>query len=60
MDPVRFVDDSLRVPVIASVDLPGEPGVQVTTRSGVPLPYDPKTGRGASDHLPLAFRVEIA
>lgn len=58
--PVRFVDDSLRVPVIASVDLPGEPGVQVTTRSGVPLPYDPKTGRGASDHLPLAFRVEIA
>jgi endonuclease/exonuclease/phosphatase family metal-dependent hydrolase len=54
----HFIDGSLRVHDVRTVTVAGNP-VDVTTPSGYPIAFDPKTMRGVSDHLPLVANIEI-
>ncbi len=56
---VRFVEGSLRVFGPRFVG-EGEQRVTVTNQSGRPLAFDPRSGAGVSDHLPLLWELEIA
>ncbi|MGE4029904.1 MAG: endonuclease/exonuclease/phosphatase family protein [Thermoleophilia bacterium] len=56
--PARLVEDSLRIHQLREVQVEGSP-VQVATRNGVPLAFDHTTGRGASDHLPISFQLDV-
>lgn len=53
----RLVEDSLHAHHPRSVDVSGTQ-VEVTTPSGYPRPFDAKTLRGVSDHLPLVAEIE--
>jgi hypothetical protein len=55
---LRFIADSVRVPRLPPFV---EDGVEVnmTTRSGLPNPFEPDDLSGVSDHLPLLFDVEV-
>jgi endonuclease/exonuclease/phosphatase family metal-dependent hydrolase len=57
--PVRYVEDSFEVHDPASVPL-GRTRFDATSRSGIPKPFDAKTGEGVSDHLPLTLELELA
>jgi len=57
-DNVRYVPESLSVFSDRKVPIRG--GTQdVCTRSGRPLSFDADSGRGASDHLPLVFSIDV-
>jgi len=55
---IRWVDGSLKLHALRTVDVGGT-AVPWCSRSDIPAPYDPKTHRGISDHLPLTFTLEI-
>ncbi len=55
---VRFREDSPRIHASAHIELAGE-SVPVITRAGVPMPFDPRRGIGASDHLPLSCALDV-
>lgn len=55
---VRYVPGSLGV--FGDVCVPTPTGKQdVCTSGGRPLSFDEKSGRGASDHLPLVFSIDL-
>lgn len=57
---LRYVPGSLRIHGPRLVALPGGGTVQVRTSTlGAPRPFDPRTQKGVSDHLPLLFQLEL-
>lgn len=58
VDRPQFVEGSLRIPHAHTVTVAGRT-VAVTTASGHPIPFDPQTMRGVSDHLPLVAEIEV-
>ena len=57
--PPRYVQGSLRVFATREVPATTGPAHVLLSGSGEPLAFDPATGRGASDHLPLVASVEL-
>jgi len=57
--PPCFVPDSVRVHAPTSVVAPDGSAVEVCTRGGEPIPFEPRARRGASDHLPLVAQLEF-
>jgi hypothetical protein len=57
---IHYQEDSLGVFAERSVPAPGAGGsVEVLSRSGEPRAFDSATKSGASDHLPLYFRLAL-
>ncbi|MEO8291355.1 MAG: hypothetical protein ABI649_10230 [Gaiellaceae bacterium] len=55
--PLRFDETSLAIHAPRQVRAPNGPFTFTSSR-GIPQPFDAKTRRGISDHLPLSFALE--
>ena len=55
---IDIVADSIQLKAPRSIDVLGRI-VPWCSPAGVPLPYDPRTRKGVSDHLPLLFEIDI-
>jgi hypothetical protein len=58
-DGIRYVDGSLRIVAPHTVTLPSGGSTTFCGADGAPRAFDPKTGKGISDHLPLAFELDL-
>lgn len=54
----RLIPQSLRVFAPREIQL-AQSTIQVCTRGGTPIPFDPRTRRGVSDHLPLIVDLDF-
>jgi len=56
---LRYEEDSLSLFAEPSVPTGRGGSLELLSRSGEPRPFDAVTRRGASDHLPLSFRLRL-